>query len=170
MTMSWRHIRLALLIVAGVTVLSAPAYEPSAIAGVVTDETRGALPGVTVEASSPALFEGSRLVVTDGQGSYSIVHLRPGTYRVTFSVQGFNTVVREGIILTTSSTAPINVQMTVGALEARVTVSGRSPVVDVQSTQVTETLAREVIRFTQELKDSGLRPTDRVDPDGDGAQ
>jgi hypothetical protein len=89
------------------------------IAGVVRDATGAVLPGVTVEASSPALIEKTRTVVTDGSGQYSIVNLRPGVYVVTFTLTGFSTVKREGIELTADFTAPVNIQMRVGALEKR---------------------------------------------------
>src|SRR6266436_4937936 len=77
----------------------------SGIAGLVTDNTGGVLPGVTVEASSPALIEGIRTVVTDGQGRYSIVDLRPGTYKLTFTLTSFSPFVREGIELPSNFTA-----------------------------------------------------------------
>src|SRR2546425_8374627 len=85
------------------------------IAGVVKDTTGAVLPGVTVEAASPALIEKIRTVVTDDQGQYKIVDLRPGTYTVTFSLGGFNTVKREGIELTTGFTAHANAELRVGA-------------------------------------------------------
>src|SRR4051812_38521403 len=74
--------------------------QTTGIAGVVKDVSGAVLPGVTVEASSPVLIERTRSVVTDGQGLYSIVDLRPGTYSVTFTLAGFSTVKREGIALT----------------------------------------------------------------------
>src|SRR5262245_49977403 len=95
-----------------------------AIAGVVTDATGAVLPGVTVEAASPALIEKVRTVVTDANGEYKIVDLRPGTYVVTFTLSGFATLKREGIELTTGFTARANGEMKVGALEETVTVSG----------------------------------------------
>src|SRR6058998_2263734 len=67
------------------------------IAGVVTDASGAVLPGVTVEATSPALIEKVRTVVTDAQGQYKIVELRPGTYAVTFTLPGFSRVRREGV-------------------------------------------------------------------------
>src|SRR6185295_1615334 len=106
----------------------------SAIAGVVTDTTGAVLPGVTVEASSPALIEQTRSVVTDASGVFRIVDLRPGSYKVTFALSGFSTLVREGITLESEFTATVNAQLRVGALEETITVAGASPIVDAQST------------------------------------
>jgi hypothetical protein len=104
----------------------------SAIAGIVRDSSGGVLPGVTVEASSPALIEGTRSAVTDSAGSYRIENLRPGEYSVTFSLAGFRTVKREGVTLPASFTATINTDMAVGQLEESITVTGESPLVDVR--------------------------------------
>src|SRR5881396_2548895 len=93
------------------------------IAGVVKDTTGAVLPGVTVEAASPALIEKVRAVVTDGQGQYKIVDLRPGTYSVSFTLPGFNITKREGIELTTGFTANVNAEMRVGSLEETITVT-----------------------------------------------
>ena len=107
----------------------------SGIAGVVRDSSGAVIPGVTVEASSPALIEKVRSVVSDAQGQYRIVDLRPGVYAVTFSLPGFTSVRRDGVELPANFTATINAELSVGALEETVTVSGASPVVDVQNTQ-----------------------------------
>jgi hypothetical protein len=117
----------------------------SAIAGLVTDNTGAVLPGVTVEASSPVLIEKVRSVVTDGQGRFLIVDLRPGTYRVAFSLTGFSTAVREGLQLPADFTATVNVQMNVGALEESITVSAQSPLVDVQSAARTQVITRDLL-------------------------
>src|SRR5258705_11820952 len=113
--------RLALLVVVGCMALSGAAQaQSSAIAGQVTDTTGGVLAGVTVEVSSPSLIGGVRNVVTDGQGRYTIEQLVPGTYKVTFTLEGFSSLTREGIELVTNFTAPVNAQIRVGALEESV--------------------------------------------------
>ena len=119
---------------------SAWAQQASGIAGVVRDTSGLAMPGVTVEAASPALIEKVRTVTTDGEGRYSVVDLRPGTYTISFTLTGFSTVKRDGIILGSGFTASVNVAMQVGALEETITVSGAAPVVDTTSMRKQETL------------------------------
>ena len=109
------------------------AQQASGIAGIVRDSSGAVLPGVTVEAASPALIERFRTVATDGEGRYTIVDLRPGSYAVIFSLQGFKTSRREGIVLTSGFTATVNADLQVGAVEETVTVTGESPVVDTQN-------------------------------------
>jgi hypothetical protein len=125
--------------------LPGSASAQSTIAGLVTDATGGVLPGVTVEASSPALIEKVRTGTTDGQGRYSIVDLRPGVYAVTFTLPGFNTVKRDGIEVASNTNVPINAELRVGAVEETITVSGQTPVVDVQTTARRQVLARDTL-------------------------
>src|ERR1700745_952775 len=121
-----RRMGVGLGIAACVTLLSPSAWAQSgtsgAIAGVVKDTTGAVLPGVTVEASSPALIEKVRTPVPDAEGNFKIVDLRPGTYTVTFTLPGFSTYKREGIVLSTGFTAQANAEMKVGSLEETVTV------------------------------------------------
>lgn len=117
----------------------------SAITGVVKDASGGVLPGVSVEAASPALIEKSRTVVSDGEGRYNIVDLRPGTYSVTFSLEGFSTSKRDGVELPAGFTATINGEMKVGALNETITVSGSSPVVDTSTAVQQQVLSRAVL-------------------------
>src|SRR6266436_7980866 len=105
----------------------------SGIAGTVKDTSGAVRPGVTVEAASPALIEKVRSVVSDAQGQYKIVDLRPGTYVVTFTLPGFGTVKRDGIELTTGVTATVSAELKVGTVEETITVSGAAPVVDTQN-------------------------------------
>jgi hypothetical protein len=119
-----------------VCIVLAPAFasaQTSSISGVVKDDTGAVMPGVTVEAASPALIEKVRSTTTSGNGQYSILALRPGIYTVTFTLPGFQTVVRQGIELTSDFTATINVDLKVGTLEETLTVTGESPIVDTQS-------------------------------------
>jgi hypothetical protein len=119
--------------------------ETGTIAGVVRDPSGAVMPGVTVEAASPALIEKVRSVTTDGQGLYRIVDLRPGLYTVTFTLVGFSTFRREGIDLTTGFTATVNADLRVGTIQETVTVSGESPVVDVQNVQQQTTIQRAAL-------------------------
>src|SRR5215210_2406670 len=129
-------------------VLAAPvtfAQSGSSIAGVVKDSSGAVLPGVTVEAASPALIEKVRTVVTDGDGQYKVVGLVPGAYSVTFTLTGFNTVKREGIELTSSFTATVNADMRVGSLQETITVTGETPTVDIQNVVQQRVMTRDVI-------------------------
>ena len=132
-------------VAACLTLIGSNAVAQSSIAGVVKDTTGGVVPGVTVEASSPALIEKSRLVVTDGTGLYRIVDLRPGIYAVTFTLPGFITVRREGIELTALFTAAVNAEMSVGDVAETLTVSGQAPVVDVRNVVKQQELTRDVL-------------------------
>ena len=117
----------------------------SAIAGVVKDTTGAVLPGVTVEASSPVLIEKARVVTTDEAGLYRIIDLRPGTYLITFTLVGFNTVKREGVELPANFTSTINAELRVGSLAETVTVTGESPVVDMKSATTQQVLPRDLL-------------------------
>ena len=116
------------------------------IAGTVKDTSGAVLPGVTVEAASPALIEKVRTVVTDEKGNYKIVDLRPGTYSVTFSLTGFANLKREGVELSAGFTATINGDMKIGSLEETVTVSGATPIVDVQNARTQQVIKSETLQ------------------------
>lgn len=140
-----RCVRAAFLVFAVLVILPSAVYAQASIAGVVRDTSGAVLPGVSVEAASPALIEKVRAVVTDGTGQYRIENLRPGTYTLSFTLPGFNTVKREGIELSGSFTATVNADMRVGALEETITVTGETPIVDVQSTVRQRVLNQELI-------------------------
>lgn len=129
-------------LVLSAAVAQAQTGESGSIAGVVRDTSGLVLPGVTVQAASPALIEKVRIVVTDGQGLFRIVDLRPGTYTVTFSLEGFSTVSRAGVELTTGFTATVNAEMAVGSINETVSVTGASPIVDVQNVRTQNVLTR----------------------------
>ena len=122
-----------LVLVALFVVAPSSAFAQASITGTVRDTSGAVLPGVTVEASSPALIEKVRTATTDGNGLYRIVDLRAGEYTVTFSLQGFTSVKREGVTLEGSFNATINGELRVGALTETITVTGESPIVDVSS-------------------------------------
>jgi hypothetical protein len=134
-----------LLILSACVLMPISAWAQSSITGVVRDLSGGVLPGVTVEAASPALIEGSRTGVTDTQGLYRIVDLRPGVYTVTFTLPGFTTVRREGLALPAEFAATVNIEMAVGALQETVTVSGDAPVVDIRSSRAQVQFEKETL-------------------------
>jgi hypothetical protein len=115
------------------------------LAGVVKDASGAVLPGVTVEVASPALIEKVRGTISDGSGQYRIIDLQPGVYSVTFQLAGFSTTKREGVQLSGSGVMTVNAELAVGSLEETVTVSGETPVVDVQSGKRQAILSNDVL-------------------------
>jgi hypothetical protein len=128
------------------TLVTATLGSAQTLAGSVRDASGALMPGVTVEASSSALIEKTRTAITDGSGQYQIPNLPPGSYRVTFALTGFTTVIREDIALSGAGVISINAELKVGALSESVTVTGETPVVDVQSARQTTVLDGEVVR------------------------
>ena len=135
-----------LLVAAAIILLPSLALAQGTLAGTVKDGSGAVLPGVTVEASSPALIEKTRSAVTDGSGQYRIIDLRPGTYALTFTLPGFNTVKREGIELSGTQTLTIAIDMKVGGLEETITVTGETPVVDEQNARRETIIKADVIQ------------------------
>jgi hypothetical protein len=130
------------------TLLASPVWAQqtaSGIAGTVRDTSGAVLPGVTVEAASPVLIEKVRTVVTNDEGRYNIVDLRPGTYVVTFTLPGFRTVKREGIELAAGFTANVTADLAVGALEETITVSGAAPLVDTQNVRKQTVMSTDLL-------------------------
>jgi hypothetical protein len=134
-----------MLVLACLVLLPVDVLAQSEIAGVIRDSSGSVLPGATVEASSPALIEKVRAAVSDGDGHYRIISLRPGIYKVTFTLPGFSTVVREGIELTSNFAATVDAEMKIGALNETITVTGETPIVDTQSITSRTVMTREVM-------------------------
>jgi len=129
---------------ASLLILPTAAHAQASIAGAVKDPSGAVLPGVTVEASSPALIEQTRTAVTDNAGNYRIVDLPPGTYSVTFTLTGFKTVRREGVVLQGTFVAPVSTDLQVGTLEETITVSG-TPTVDVSNNTSQFVVDRDIL-------------------------
>ena len=119
--------------------------QQATIAGVVKDTSGAVLPGVTVEISSPALIEKTRSAVTDGSGQFQIIQLVPGTYTVTFTLQGFNTFKRDAVEVSGSGTVTVNADMKVGEIAETITVTGQTSLVDVRSAGVQKVVTKEIV-------------------------
>src|SRR5262245_5526042 len=135
-----RFVMRALVTVSGLMTFPAVAFAQATLAGTVRDPSAAVLPGVTIEASSPVLIEKSRTALTDAAGQYRIESLQPGTYTVTFTLAGFSTLKRDEVIVSGTGVVKIDADMQVGTVAETVTVTGESPVVDVQSTRRAITL------------------------------
>jgi carboxypeptidase family protein len=109
------------------TLLPRTAGAQSTIAGVVTDTTGAVLPGVTVEAESPALIEKVRTATTNADGRYSIVDIRPGVYMVSFTLPGFSALRREGIEVAANVNVPVNAELKVGSVADQILKHDRRP-------------------------------------------
>jgi hypothetical protein len=123
----------------------AGAQTAAGLTGVVRDTTGAVLPGVTVEAASPALIEKVRSTTTDGQGRYNITGLRPGAYTVTFTLAGFAPYNLEGLELSAGFTGTANAELRVGGLAETVTVTGASATVDIQNVRTQQVLKADVL-------------------------
>jgi hypothetical protein len=136
---------LGLVFLLSVFLLPSTALAQGSISGLVKDTTGAVLPGVTVEAASPVLIEKVRTTISDSSGRYQIIDLRPGSYTVTFTLPGFNTVKRDGVAIAGSGNAVVDADLRVGALEETVTVTGEAPVVDTQSITQQRVLNSEMV-------------------------
>lgn len=169
--------RLMYLVAVLLGLLPAAAFAQASIVGAVRDSSGGVLPGVTVEAASPALIEKVRVVTTDGSGQYRIVDLRPGSYSVTFTLPGFNTVKREGVVLAGSLSATVNADLQVGALSETLTVTGESPIVDVQNATQQRVMDKDVLdalptgrlQYNVAVLIPGVSPSNRAQQDVGGS-
>ena len=123
-----RNVAQALVVLSMLLARTAAAQaQEGAIAGQVLDATGDVLRDVRIEATNPVLLEGSQIGVTDVQGRYNILDLPPGAHTATFSLPGFGTVVRDSVELGPRFGAAVNVQLPLGAIEERLTLSGGSP-------------------------------------------
>ena len=164
-----RETRKLLLLAALVWLLPAIASAQATLTGTVKDSSGSVLPGVTVELTAPA--QQPRSVVTDSNGVYRIIELSPGTYTVTYSLPGFTTVRREGVQLGGTQVLTIPIDLKVGALQETVTVTGETPVVDVQSVKRETVLDAEVIESVPGARTVGtlLNATPGLTVDGNCA-
>ena len=143
---TWPGLAHTLAVLACVTLLPAIAHAQASLAGVVRDSSGAVLPGVTVEAASSVLIEKVRTSVTDGTGQYRIPELPAGTYTVTFTLPGFSTIQRQEVAVGGVGVITINADMRVGSLQETITVTGETPIVDVQSARRGQVLSEDVVK------------------------
>jgi hypothetical protein len=167
-----RHAKNRLLITAMAWLLPSIVSAQATLTGTVKDSSGSVLPGVTVEATSPALPGGVRTVVTDRSGVYRIIELSPGVYALSFTLPGFNVVKRTDVQLQGTAVVTIPIAMNVGALQETVTVTGETPVVDVQSVKRETVLDAEIIESVPGARTVGtlLNATPGLTVDGNGAE
>lgn len=144
MTRASKWILAACVVLVGIAGLPRLA-SAQAIGGTVRDTSGAVLPGVTIEAASPALIEKTRTAVSDGTGQFLITGLVSGTYTVSFALDGFQKSVRSGVILSAGFTANVSVQLSVGSLEETITVTGAAPVVDIQNVNQQAVMNRQFL-------------------------
>ena len=147
--MSRARVWLVSFVVALFTALPAAAQvQTGSILVRVTDEQGGAVPGVTITLSSPVLVAGTMTAVTDTAGVNRFPSLNPGTYSVKLDLQGFRSVLREGIIVVVGQTVPIDLSLQVATVAETVTVTGASPVVDTTSANTSVNLSEQLLQGT----------------------
>ncbi len=99
------------------------------VRGYVRDITGAVLPGVTVTATSPTV-PGVFLATSDGEGYYRLLELPPGAYSLTFELDGFTRLAREGVVVRAGTNIPVDVSMGVGALADTVEVKAETPMLE----------------------------------------
>ena len=135
----------AAVLVWTVLLLPSVAFAQASLTGLVRDTSGAVLPGVTVEAASPVLIEKVRTAVSDGNGRYQIVDLRPGAYTVTFTLPGFNTFKRDGVIVSGAAAMSVDAELRVGSVEETITVTGEAPIVDTSSLTKQQVLNSDLV-------------------------
>jgi len=151
---------------------AAPAWAQAStggLRGVVKDESGGVLVGVTVEAESPARIGGAAVEVTDTEGTYRFENLPVGVYTVSFTLQGFSTLRREGIRIEVGRSLELGVTMAVGAVEQSITVTGDAPVVDAIHAGYTSNFNQQLLENVPSTRTSWFdvvtaAPAVRADP------
>ncbi len=133
------------LLVLGICTYSYGQILTGSIRGTARDEEGAALPGVTVELRSPVLIGGSKVQVTSERGFFRFANLPPGTYELTFSLEGFQTLKKEGNLIRVDTTVTEDVVLKIATLEESITVTAESPVVDVTKSGVSTSWQTEMM-------------------------
>jgi outer membrane receptor protein involved in Fe transport len=149
--MGWLLVLLVAFI--GVTKSQAQSILEGKITGTITDDKGEPLPGATVELTSPAMM-GKRSAVTSAKGTYFLLNLPIGKYKLTASMPNFKTVARDDIEVTAGSSMVVNVALPLGAIEETVTVTGTAPVVDVKTSSIDAKINQEMLDKLPTSRDS----------------
>lgn len=178
MRTSRQYIRLGFALGCALALLAAPAAaqdtrQNGTIQGTITDASSAALPGVTVEVSGPSL-QIARSTVSDSEGKYAVPNLPPGTFRISFSLTGFQSEIRDGFALSLGFSARLDVAMKIGSIEESIIVSGQSPVIDLSTTVSSSTLTRNTLDSVPTTRSiyqaiymaPGVRPSNTPDVGG----
>lgn len=129
--------------------------QTGSIVGTITDDEGAFLPGVGVSAKSPALILPEMTTVTNEQGIYRFPALSPGTYSITYTMDGMNTLVREGIVVKVGQTVNLDVAMQMKTIEESVVVVGEFPLIDTQKATLTTHLDSEFLKAIPAGRDLG---------------
>jgi Carboxypeptidase regulatory-like domain len=143
-----RELAVALVIVLAALSPAAAQIQTGSILVRVTDEQGAAVPGATLTLKSPVLVAGSMTGVTDATGVNRFPSLPPGTYTVQADLQGFQTVVREEVIVLVGQTTPLDLTARVAAVAETITVTGASPTIDTTSANVNVHLTEQLLQAT----------------------
>jgi hypothetical protein len=139
---------LVMLLSIGVAMPAIAQVQTGSILVKTVDQQGAIMPGATITISSPVLVAGTMTAVTDASGAYRFPSLVPGTYNVKVELSGFQTIIREGIIVVVGQTTPLDLSLKVAALNESVTVTGQSPTVDTTSGNISVNLGEQLIQNT----------------------
>ncbi len=135
-----------LMVLLSMGMLNAQLSQTGTLSGTIVAEDGSAIPGVTVDVRSPAIVLEKMTTVSNEEGQFRMRNLPPGTYELTFSLEGMKTVVRKGIVIGVGNNTSISVAMEFGALTENIEVSGKAPTIDVQATSKTTNISASMIQ------------------------
>src|SRR5262245_1262460 len=146
-----KHILVVAFLLAAAVEASAQEFSGS-IYGRIVDPTDAPLPGVSITVEGPAI-QGQRTAASEANGSYRVLYLPPGEYRVTYQKSKFKKIVYEGATVELNKTITMNVTMQIADVEETLVVKVSSPIVDVQNATVGTNFAEAWLRDIPNQRD-----------------